>query len=390
MDIEFSDRMKRLPPWFFTEIEKLIIEKEAKGADIISLSIGDPDLPPPQFIRDALAEEAADPENHYYPYSRGEYYFREAIAEWCKKRFGLDLDPDSEVVALIGSKDGLVNIPRAFINPGDGVLVPDPAYPGYANGGALLNDGRPILMPLLEENDYKPDFDAMSDEDARMMFLNYPNNPTTATVDKSFLEQVVDFARENNLIVCYDNAYSEMTFDGYKAPSILEVDGGMEVAIEFHSFSKTFNMTGDRIGFAVGNEKLVRGLISVKTQIDSGAPEYIQKAAKKALESYSGHEPPEHVKKLNETYKERRDLFISALNSMGLKCEKPLATFYVWLNCNCDSMDLARKLIDIDVLATPGIGLGKYGENYMRFALTQPKERIEEACERMRKVLEDL
>jgi LL-diaminopimelate aminotransferase len=265
-------------------------------------------------------------------------------------------------------------------------LVPDPAYPVYANGGTLLSDGVPIPYALTEENNFRPNVETLT-ENARMMFLNYPNNPTGAVMDKSSLKPIVEFAKENNMILCYDNAYSEITFDEYKAPSILEVEGAMDVAIEFHSCSKTFNMTGDRIGFAVGNKRLVDVLKKVKSQIDSGPPTYIQKVAKKALDSYSDGNPPEHVEKVNKIYKERRDILVTGLNSMGLKCNKPKATFYVWLNCGRNSIEFTTQLLDAGVIATPGIGFGKQGATFVRFSLTRPKEEIKEACKKMANIL---
>jgi LL-diaminopimelate aminotransferase len=382
MNVEFADRVKNLPPYLFAEIEKLIKEKKAQGVDLISLSIGDPDLPPPPFIIASLKEEVANLKNHNYSFSQGEPDFRQAIADWYKKRFHINLGQE-EVIALLGSKEGIANIARAFVNAGDRVLVPDPSYPVYANGSTILNDGIPVSMPLLQENGLKPDLEAINPEKAKMMFLNYPNNPTSATVDKAFLKQVVEFAQDNNIILCYDNAYSEISFDGFKAPSILEVDGAMDVAVEFHSCSKTFNMTGDRIAFAVGNKQLIRGLAKVKSQIDSGPPVYIQKVAAKALASYSGDEQPDFLKMTNQIYTERRDVLVDRLCSMGFKCDKPKATFYVWLNCKSNSLEFATKLLSVGVAVTPGIGFGKHGENYVRFSLTQPKERIEEACRRM-------
>jgi len=382
MTFEYADRIKRLPPYLFAEIERIIKEKKAQGIDLISLSIGDPDLPPPPFVIEALKEEVANLKNHNYSFSQGEPDFREAVAEWYKKRFNVDLQQD-QVVALLGSKEGIANIARAFINPGDRVLVPDPAYPVYANGSTILNDGTAVPMPLLEENGFKPNFEAVNTKNAKMMFLNYPNNPTAATVDKKFLKEAVDFAKDNNIILCYDNAYSEITYGGYRAPSILEVDGAMDVAIEFHSLSKTFDMTGDRIAFAVGNKQLVSGLTKVKSQIDSGPPVYTQKVAVKALAAYTSNEPPEFLKKNNQILKERRDLLVETLCKIGYKCEKPKATFYVWVNCKGDSMRFATKLLDVGVAVTPGIGFGKYGEGYARITFTQPKERIIEACNRI-------
>ena len=382
MTFEFAERIKRLPPYLFAELEKLTREKRCCGVDLISLSIGDPDLPPPAFVVESLKEEVANLKNHNYSFSQGEPDFRAAVTDWCKKRFNVDLQHE-QVVALLGSKEGIANVARAFINPGDKVLVPDPAYPVYANGSTILCDGIAVAMPLLEENGFKPDFDSIDTEGAKMMFLNYPNNPTAATVDKAFLKEAVDFAVDNNLMLCYDNAYSEITYDGYTAPSILEVDGAADVAIEFHSLSKTFNMTGDRIGFAVGNKQLIAGLTQVKTQIDSGPPVYTQKAAVKALESYKGRDPPEFLRQNNQILRERRDLLVDTLCKIGYEVERPRASFYVWVNCKGDSMKFAAKILDAGVAITPGIGFGKYGEGYVRITFTQPKDRIAEACRRI-------
>jgi LL-diaminopimelate aminotransferase len=360
----------------------MIKEKKAQGVDLISLSIGDPDLPPPPFIINALQKEVADLKNHNYSFSQGEPDFRQAVANWYKKRFHVVLEQD-QVVALLGSKEGLANIARAFVNSGDRVLVPDPSYPVYANGSTILNDGVPVPMPLLEENEFKPDLDATDPEKVKMMFLNYPNNPTSATVNEAFLRQAVEFAEDNNIILCYDNAYSEICFSGYKAPSILEIPGAMDVVVEFHSCSKTFNMTGDRIAFAVGNKKLISGLAKVKSQVDSGPPVYIQKVATTALETYKCDELPSFLKTNIKVYQERRDALVDGLCSLGIHCKKPKATFYVWANCKGNSMEFAKKLLDVGVAVTPGIGFGEHGKNYVRFSLTQPKERIQEACERI-------
>ena len=387
MRFQLADRVKKLPPYLFAELEKIINEKKKQGIDLISLSIGDPDLPPPPFVLEALKEESANPKNHNYSFSQGEPYFREAVAEWYKERFNVNLDPQKEVVALIGSKEGIANISRAFVNPGDRVLVPDPAYPVYANGSTLLSDGVPVAMPLLEENDFKPDVESLNLDGVKIIFLNYPNNPTGSIISKEELKAIIDLAREKNVIVCYDNAYSEITFDGYRAPSILEVDGAMEVAIEFHSCSKTFNMTGDRIGFAVGNSELIGGLVKVKSQVDSGPPVYIQKVAVKALKSYSRGEPPEYIKWMNQVYSERRNILLKGLREAGLEAKKPLATFYIWAKCDGSSMEFAAKLLEAGVIVAPGVGFGKYGEGYIRFSITQPKNRIEEACQRIKETL---
>jgi LL-diaminopimelate aminotransferase len=371
-----------VPSRRFAEIEKIIKEKKSQGIDLISLSIGDPDLPPPPFVIEALKQEVADLKSHNYSFSQGEPDFRQAVSEWYRKRFNVDVAHD-QVVAVLGSKEGLANIARAFINPGDQVLVPDPAYPVYANGSTILCDGSAVPMPLLEENNFQPDFEAIDPKKAKMMFINYPNNPTAATVDKKFLKQAVDFAKEHNIILCYDNAYSEISFDGYQAPSILEIDGAMDVAVEFNSLSKTFNMTGDRIGFAVGNKHLVAGLTKVKSQIDSGPPVYTQKVAVKALASYTSREAPAFLKKNNQILQERRDLLVDTLCKIGYQCDKPKATFYVWVNCREDSMKFATRLLDVGVAVTPGVGFGKFGEGYARITFTQPKERIAEACQRI-------
>jgi LL-diaminopimelate aminotransferase len=387
VNVDFAERLKRLPPYLFAEIERIIQEKKRAGMDMVNLSIGDPDLPPPPFILDALREEAADPRSHNYSFSRGESEFRETVAGWIKGRFGVAVNPDAEVAALIGSKEGLTNISRAFINPGDRVLVSDPGYPAYANGGVLLCGGVPVPVPLLKENNFLPDLEAIDvSSNAKMMFLNYPNNPTGAVVDRRFLKEAINFALDNNMIICYDNAYSEITYGGYKAPSILEVDGGMDLAIEFHSCSKTFNMTGDRIAFAVGNNKLIEGLIKVKSQVDSGPSKYIQRVALRGLRNYIGNEPPDYVKRMNSIYAERAKVLVDGLHAAGLGCSMPKATFYVWTECGGSSIEFARKLVEAGVAATPGVGFGKYGEGYIRFSVTAPIDYIEKACERIAKI----
>jgi LL-diaminopimelate aminotransferase len=386
-NFDFANRVKRLPPYLFAEMEKIILEKRRQGVNLISLSIGDPDIPTPKFIVEALCEEVKIPKNHNYSFSQGEPEFKQAVARWYKKRFKVDLNPETEVIALIGSKEGIANITRAFINPGDRVLVPDPAYPVYSDGGTILSEGIPVEVPLLRENNFEPDLNTLDTKKVKMMFLNYPNNPTGATLDTGTLKKIVEFAKEHEIILCYDNAYSEIAFDGYKAPSILEVEGGMDVGIEFHSCSKTFSMTGDRIGFAVGNKKLIEGLMKIKTQIDSGPPPYTQKVAIKALDSYTGREPPKHVQEAVKIYQERRDIMWKELTSLGVECEKPRGTFYLWPKCGGSSMEFTKKLLDVGVIVTPGIGFGKYGEGYIRISLTRPKEEIYEACERIAKIL---
>jgi len=376
--MRLADNVGRIPPYPFEEIKTRLKRKEC-----IDLSIGDPDLPTPSFVMDALCQAARDPANHRYPSGRGEKEFREAVAEWYKRRFGVDVDPEREVTALIGCKEGIANTMRAFIDPNDRVLIPEPGYPAY-NGAVLLCGGNPSPMALSGENGFLPALD--SDVEAKLMILNYPNNPTGSVADKDFLAEVVDLAQRNDLLVCYDNVYSEITFDGYEAPSLLQIDGGAEVGIEFYSCSKTFSMTGDRIGFAVGNNGLIEGLGKVKEQTDSGPPIYIQKAAIKALESYSNGTPKFLVKNVGE-YRERRDLLVEGLRSLGVECRRPKGTFYVWLKCDRGPGEFATRLFNAGVVVMPGIAFGERGEGYVRFSLTQPKERIEEALERIETVL---
>ena len=383
---EFSERVKRLPPYIFFEIEKILETKRRAGEKIISLSIGDPDLPTPQFILDALKEESANPENHGYSNSRGEPEFREAVASWMKERFKVDVNPETEVTALIGSKEGINHLARAFLNPGDNVIIPSPGYPAYFNGGVILNDAEPIFMPLLKENSFLPKAEFIASVKAKMIFLNYPNNPTGAVADKKVLKEIVEVARENNIIICYDNAYSEITFGGYKAPSILEIDEARDIAVELHSFSKTFSMAGDRIGFAVGNRRLIEGIVKVKSQVDSGQPKYIQRAAIRALKSYVNGEPPEEIRRNIMTYWERVKFLAERIKEIGLDCEIPRGTYYVWAFCGEDSMQFAKKLLDAGVAVTPGIGFGKYGEGFIRFSATIPIKDIEEACRRLAKI----
>ncbi|MFX1350752.1 MAG: aminotransferase class I/II-fold pyridoxal phosphate-dependent enzyme [Promethearchaeota archaeon] len=388
-NIEFAERVKKVPKYIFVEIEELLKVRKKRGEMIIPLSIGDPDLPPPQFVVDSLIQEVKNPSNHKYPTSEGDREFREAVTNWYRDRFGVNLNPETEATALIGSKEGLSNVIRAFINPGDRVLVPDPSYPVYAQGGAILSDGVPVFAPLYEDDEFRPDFSEIDPKGAKMIILNYPNNPTGATADISFLNRAVEYALENNLILAYDNAYSEITFDGYNAPSILEIGDAKDVAIEFNSCSKTFNMTGDRIGFAVGNKKIISGLKKVKSQIDSGAPTFIQKAARMALESYKSGQPPRFVEITRQTYKERRDVLVKRLREIGFSLKKPKGTFYVWVNVNRESIEFTRRMIDVGVVVTPGEAFGNYSRSYVRFALTRPKSEIEEACNRIERVLEN-
>ena len=382
--IMFASRINSLPPYLFAAIDKAKGEAIKKGTDVINLSIGDPDMPTPSHIVEAMKDSVSKPERHRYPSYEGMMIFREAAAKWYKKTMNVDLNPENEVLTLIGSKEGIAHIPLAFLNPGDISLVPDPAYPVY-NIGSILADGKPYKMPLLEENDFLPDLDAIPSgiaKKARLMFLNYPNNPTSATATAKFFEEVVDFANENEIIVVHDNPYSEMRYDGYRAPSFLDTSGAKDVGIEIHSLSKTYNMTGWRIGFAVGNSEILAGLGKVKTNVDSGAFEAIQEAGITALLG-----PQDCISEMNRIYKERRDALLIGLNELGLAVRPPKATFYVWARVKGKSLDFTKLLLEkAGIVATPGVGFGEYGEGYVRFALTQSVGRINEAVERIRKL----
>jgi len=390
MKIEYAERIGRLPPYIFAEIEQLKLEKKKQGVDLISLGIGDPDLSPPDLILNEMIEQANNPDNQNYPTSMGEEDFREAVAKWYKVRFGIDLNPDNEVTNTIGGKEGVANIARAFVDPGDIVLCPNPGYPVYENGATKLCDGEPYLMPILKDNNFLPNLGAIDTKilkKAKMMYLNYPNNPTGAIAPIEFLKMASEYADDYNFVIVYDNPYSEFTFNDYTAPTILQID---ENHIEINSASKIFCMTGFRCGWAVGNEDLIKGLRSVKSQIDSGCPIFIQKAVIKGLNEYKSEKKPEIVEKSMKIYEKRRDILIKGLNDMGWKTDKPKATFYVWTQIpekEGNSMEFVKKLINVGVVITPGIGFGEYGEGFVRFALTQPIERIQEALERIKNLL---
>lgn len=388
--IKFAERVGRLPPYIFAEIEQLKLEKKKQGVDLIPLGIGDPDLTTPELILNELIEQAKIPENQNYPSSMGEEFFRESVARWYKVRFGLDLDLNSEVTNVLGGKEGVANIARAFINPGDIVLCPNPGYPVYANGATKLCDGNPYIMPLKKENNFLPDLEAISIKilkKAKMMYLNYPNNPTGAIAPIEYLKKVVDYAEDYNFFIVYDNPYSEFTYDDYIAPSLLQVNRDH---IEINSASKIFCMTGFRCGWAVGNETIISGLRKIKSQIDSGCSIFIQKAVAKGLNEYKSEKRPEIVEKNMKIYEKRRDVLIKGLNDMGWKTDKPQATFYIWTQIpegEENSMEFVKKLINVGVVLTPGIGFGEYGEGFVRIALTQPIERIQVALERIEQVI---
>ena len=384
MDIKWAKRILDLPPYLFAEIDKKKNEMIDKGVDVIDLGVGDPDIPTPDHIIDALKIASEDPSNHTYPSYVGMLSFREAVSDWYKKRFDVSLDPSTEVVALIGSKEGIAHAPLAFVDPGDIALVPDPGYPVYPVSVSFAG-GIPYNMPLLKENGFLPDLDAIPEDVLKktsLMFLNYPNNPTTAVADKTFFSEVVDFARRNSLLICHDAAYTEIAFDGCVPPSFLEVDGAMEVCLEFHSLSKTFSMTGWRIGFAAGNKKAVSGLGKIKTNIDSGAFQAVQVAGIEALNNYE-----RGLEDRKKVYEERIELFCKGLDEAGIKYEKPKATFYVWFEVpeGCSSKDFSATMLEeAGIVVTPGNGFGEYGEGYARVSVTFDTERIIQAVERLK------
>lgn len=382
----YADRINSLPPYLFATIDEAKDAVKAKGVDVIDLGVGDPDMPTPEHIVESMCEAVRDPATHRYPSYTGMIEFREAVANWCKDTRGLELDAATETLTLIGSKEGVAHIPLAFINPGDVALIPDPGYPVYKIGTQFAG-GEPHIMPLLEENGFLPDFDAIPADKlakAKLMFLNYPNNPTSATADVKFFKEVVEFAKNNDITVVHDNAYSEMVYDDYTAPSFLSVDGAMDVGMELYSMSKTYNMTGWRLAFAVGNKDLINGFGKVKSNIDSGAFDAVQRAGITAVSSSQ-----QCVADMNSIYQKRRDALLKGLRGIGLDAKAPKATFYMWVPTpnGYDSMGFSKLLLEESgIVATPGVGFGEYGEGYIRFALTQSVERIEEAVARMDKL----
>lgn len=384
--IDPPERLKKLPPYLFVEVDKKKRELVAKGKDVIDLGVGDPDLPTPNFIIDALSVAARDPRNHRYALDAGMPELRETFVRWFEGRFHVKLDPQEEVLPLIGSKEGIAHLPLAVLNPGDVALVPDPCYPVYKSA-AHLSGATPYLMPLLEANQFLPDYLAIESsalEKSRLLFLNYPNNPTSACATLEFFERSVSFAREHGILIAQDAAYSEMTYDGYTAPSILQVEGAREIAVEFHSLSKTYNMTGWRIGFAVGNRDVLKLLAKVKSNIDSGIFQAVQLAGKAALEKGKSE-----LQKSLAIYQKRRDLFVEELNRIGWRVPLPQATFYVWIPVppGYTSQELALKLLEqAQIIVTPGNGFGPNGEGYVRVSLTNPEERLREALRRIEKV----
>jgi LL-diaminopimelate aminotransferase len=380
-----SERLRKLPPYLFAEIDKKKKAAIAAGRDVINLGVGDPDQPTPQVIVRSLQHHVENPAFHQYALDQGSPELRRSIAEFCKKRYGVDVDPDTEVLALIGSKEGIAHLPLAVINPGDISLVPDPCYPVYRSS-SMFAGADVYTMPLEPRLGFRPDLDAIPTDVyvlSRLMFLNYPNNPTGGTADLAFFEKAVALARTHNFVVAQDAAYNEIYFE-HPAPSILQVPGAKEIAIEFHSLSKTFNMTGWRIGFAIGGAPLISALAHVKANVDSGVFTAIQFAGKAALENYQNLAPP-----IRALYKERGDAFVAALRRIGWVVPSPRATFYVWIPCpkGHTSTELCTKLLDeADVVTTPGIGFGRTADGYIRAALTVDTPRLVEAAERIGKL----
>ena len=379
----FAGRLKQLPPYLFAEIDRLKQEAVKRGADVIDLGVGDPDLPTPPHIVKRMAEAAQDARHHRYPSYEGMLLFREAAADWYGDRFGVLLDPATEVLTLIGSKEGIAHLPLAFIDPGDTVLIPDPGYPVY-QAATVFAGGTPVALPLYPSNGFLPDLESIPLDvlrKAKMLFLNYPNNPTAAVAPEAFLAQAVAFARKHQLILCHDAAYSEMAFDGFRPASVLGIEGAKEVAIEYHSLSKTYNMTGWRIGFAVGSAQILAGLGRIKTNVDSGVFQAIQLAGIEALKG-----PQDCVAAHCKVYQERRDVLVEGLNRLGWHVPRPRATFYVWIPVpsGTASTELAKRLLsEAGIVMTPGVGFGPHGEGFIRAALTVPVERIREAVERI-------
>lgn len=384
--IERSGRLQKLPPYLFAEIDRLKRQQRAKGVDLIDLGVGDPDMPTPEPIVESMVRAVRDPANHRYALDQGMPALRQQIARWFGDRYGVELDPEHEILPLIGSKEGLAHLPLAIVNPGDEVLVPDPCYPPYRSA-TMFAGGVVYLMPLLEQNRFLPDFFSVDDQvaaQAKLMYLNYPNNPTAACVDSHFYERAVSFAQDNHILICQDAAYNEIYFDGVAPASILQVRGAKEVAIEFHSLSKTYNMTGWRIGFAVGNADAIAALAQLKSNLDSGIFQAVQAAAVAALEKSA-----ELTRPMRQMYQERRDALVQGLNSLGWKVTPPAATFYVWVPVppGYTSSELARLLLErCQLVVTPGIGFGQHGEGFLRFALTVPKDRLLQAVDRIRKL----
>ena len=381
--MKFSERLGKLAPYPFVEISRIIAEKRAAGVDVVTFGIGDPDIPTPQPIVDRLLKASQHPPNHRYPETDGLPELRRAIAYWYEQRFSVKLDPDKEVLPLIGAKEGIGHAAFCFLDPGDVALVPDPAYPVYAVG-TMFAGAESHVMPLYERNGWLPDLDAIPAEAARsakVMWLNYPNNPTSAVAGPEDFASAIAFCRDNDIALLHDAAYSEVGYDGYRASSFLQVDGAAEVGLEFHSLSKTYNMTGWRIGMAVGHADMIKALFQIKANLDSGIPQAVQEMAMEAL---TGSQ--DCVDENVGIYQRRRDRVVEAVSKLGLRAPAPQASLYIWAGIpeGYTSAEFAARLLDeVDIVVTPGSSYGKHGEGYIRLSLTTPDDRVEEGCRRL-------
>lgn len=381
--MQFSNRLSRLAPYPFVEISRIIAEKRAAGADVVTFGIGDPDIPTPQPVIERLLTAAQHPPNHRYPETDGLPEMRRAIAYWYEQRFGVSLDPDTEVLPLIGAKEGIGHAAFCFLDPGDLALVPDPAYPVYGVG-TMFAGAESYIMPLREENGWQPDLSAIPQDAAqaaKVMWLNYPNNPTSAVASMEDFDRYIAYCRENDIALLHDAAYSEVGYDGYRARSLLQADGAKEVGIEFHSLSKSYNMTGWRMGMAVGNAEMIKALFQIKANLDSGIPQAIQEMAMEALTGLQ-----DCIEDNRVIYQRRRDRVVRALRKMGLAVAVPEASLYIWAQtpAGFSSADFAARLLaDIDIVVTPGSSYGQYGEGYIRLSLTTPDEQVEKGCQRL-------
>ena len=383
--MKFSKRFDTIEPYLFVGISKTIAEKKKQGIDVISFGIGDPDIPTPKFVLDSMFEHSNNPANHRYPESEGLPIYREAVSKYMKKRFNVELDPETEIISLIGAKEGIGHASLALIDEGDISLVPDPGYPVYS-AGCNFSGGEIFKMPLKESLGWKPDLNDIPEaiaKKSKILWINYPNNPTGGIADLAFFKDVVDFGIENDIAIMHDACYAEVTFDDYIAPSILEVDRAMEIAIEYHSFSKSFNMTGWRLGFAAGNKDLVQNLLTVKSNLDSGVPQAIQMMGVEAFEKIE-----EFTNLNNAIYKKRRDKLAHALAEIGLNVVVPKAALYLWCKVpeGYTSASFTELLLEqCNVVVTPGNGYGEYGEGYVRLSLTTPDDLVDEGVKRISK-----
>ena len=380
--MKFAKRLDAVPPYLFAELERKVAEAEAAGVDVISLGIGDPDLPTPPAVIEALAEAARDPRTHQYPTNHGTAEFRAAAAGFYRDRFGVELDPDGEVIPVLGGKEGVGHIALACLDPGDACLAPDPGYPPYTSG-PLFAGATVHYLPLREENGFLPDLDGAPD--AKLLYLNYPNNPTGATAELDFFRHAIEIARERDLIVVHDNAYSEVAFDGYRPPSFLEAEGAKEVGVEIFSLSKGWNMTGWRAGLVAGNREIVEKYRQLKTNLDSGMSEAVQHAAAVALT-----DERDFPREISEVYARRRDLLGTALRKIGLEVNTPRATPYFWVGVpeGQTSASFTELMLEqASVLVAPGDSYGPSGEGYVRLSLTVPDSRLEEAVDRITRTL---